>query len=130
MKSRQVFFFFIMLSSSFYYCTKNNDERDEIIGKYTGIEIDSYWSGVDTTFNHDTFNITMTLEKASADSIIQVIFNSGTPNSRYLFKYYNTIFKALDNYHPPQLRKSNDSLFFYERPGLGPSWTDAIVKKI
>jgi hypothetical protein len=106
---------------------KLSDERDFVIGNYEGILIETTWVG--NGYKHDTSNISITLNKSNSDSIIDLIFKPSFIDINYSFKYHNNIFISIDNYHPPKLTKSNDSLYFHVQPALGPDWYDCNVRK-
>jgi hypothetical protein len=122
---------FSLLLVTLCSCTKDKgklpvlDKRDNVTGTYTGKCIHTFWNG--TAFINDTSAISMTLTK-SGDKVIDVIFAPGISNNNS-FLYNSGSFVSLAGYHPPQLTKSKDSLYFYEKPALGPDWTNCMVKK-
>lgn len=115
------------------HCTKEKgktplpDERDMVIGDYSGIRVHTFWN--DTVFVKDTSEITINLSKSSSKKVIDVTFNPKFSGNTYSFLLENGVFTSISSYHPPQLRKSNDSLFFYEKPALGPFWDNCMTKK-
>ncbi len=101
------------------------DLRDNLIGEYSGIKISTLWN--DTILDSDTTNITLTVSKTMKTSIIKLTFQ---PNDvSHAFEINDGNLKSTEDYHPPTLRNSNDSLFYHHQPGLGPAWVDCIVKK-
>ncbi len=106
------------------------DERDKVIGKYSGILVNNYW--VDTTlgFAHDTYPVILVLSKSNLDSVVNLNFNEINVSNTHLFNYSGGIFKSLQTYHPPQLVLKQDSLYFFYKEGLGPYWKECFTKKI
>lgn len=124
-------FLFIVIFS----CTKNTssntintfDERDDVIGLYTGIKVETRWQDTVIGYSKDTSNISLMLTKSnSLDSIINVSFSDG---NNYNYKYNAGNFIYQTNYHAPTLTKYIDSLYFYHQPGLGPIWTECFVSR-
>lgn len=131
--SYQIFFsLFILLLS----CKKKDgitpapepppDPRDSVVGNYSGTRINTYWNM--TSWVSDTANTTVNLSKSN-NNLVNVIFTPPFSNSSYQFTYGKGVFTSTSQYHPPTLKKSADSLYFFEQPGLGPSWTSCRVKR-
>ena len=104
---------------------KNYDERDNVIGDYSGIKVITEYF-CDSIAKHDTSNITMKLMKSSLDSVI--ILNFVPPFNEFLFKYHDGEFIPISG-HMPALIMSLDSLFFYYSPGLGSYFVNCYTKK-
>ena len=113
-------------------CVKIIDTRESVIGTYKGIGIHSYYEVIDTMYNfrRDTSEITIHLIKVSSDDIIELLVNNALPTGQYLFKYSNSTFTSLIDYHPPSLKLINDTLYFTLITGkTPPDWLEAIARK-
>jgi hypothetical protein len=120
----------LLLISSCLACEYSNlDERDKVLGNYSGIQVNNYW--VDTTvgFVHDTYPVLLILTKSELDSVVNLNFNEVNISKAYLFYYFGGIFKSLQNYHSPQLVLEQDSLYFFYKQGLGPYWIECFTIK-
>ena len=118
----------LFLLTMFVSCEREPDERDDVTGTYSGISVVS--SRVDYDYYHDTTDIEMFLTKSRKDSIIVVDFYPEIYSEGFKFKYHDGKFTSLIDYHPPRLTMNIDSLFFYYQPGLGPSWTECLTRKV
>lgn len=105
-------------------CSKQDDERDLVVGTYSGICVVSYWVDTIIGFKKDTlpgpslFYIRKSIEEQT------VIFSCAQFSQEFPFSYSNGQFTSLTNYHPPTLRIHSDSLYLYYKPVLGPYWTE------
>ena len=121
----------LLLLSLLFACEKDSsttdrpvDPRDSIIGIYEGFRVASYWSNESSKFEIDTLDIVIQVSKSDTDSIVVAGILPLNENDTYLFKYCNGMLYANEYMHPPTLRIVNDRLYFYFKPGLGPSWTE------
>ena len=117
----------------FFSCKKNSgsdagtykvDERDSVIGSYSGISI---------FFNRDspppdTNLIAVKLKKSETDSLIILCCNNDC--SEPPFKYHNYSFVSTGSYHPPTLKYLHDSLIYHRVPSMGPITIDYLCKRI
>jgi hypothetical protein len=125
---------FAAIILGFSSCEKNNnsepaDYRDPITGTYSGIEVITYWVDSNIGFGRDTSEILITLSKSELDSIIDISFDPSYTNDDFSFKYNDGEFKSTTYYHPPTLTLTDDSLYFWHQPGLGPVWMECFTKK-
>lgn len=121
-----------LLMMALLNCTESIDERDEIIGMYSGVRIHGYYRLQDTVylFELDTSLIIISLLKASS-GLVQLDFNPSFNSMIYTFSYFNSTFKSTLDYQLPSLQKSNDSLFYFEQADIiPPDWISCFVKKI
>ena len=108
----------------FATCKKKTDERDAVVGSYSGIRIFTQLNGgapPTMIIGPDVLN----LKKGEADSVV-IIEGSGLGGS---CAYKNGVFRPFGCYHCPSLTKDGDSLFVHLKDGLGPYWTDWRMKK-
>ena len=121
----------IFLIAGFASCKQSDnalpkDERNDVTGTYSGIIIESGWTGESgSNFYHDTSKIVCRIDKLGDDSVICFICT----NDSFSFYYHKPVFTSFPYYHPPTLHISNDTIFFHHQPALGPYWTDVICKK-
>ena len=106
------------------------DYRNEIVGNYIGIRVNTSWINT-VGWDRDTSDIVVTLSKSRSDSIIDISFDPDYWSStQFSFKYKDGQFKATTYYHAPTLSLSNDSLYFFHQPGLGPIWMQCFTIRI
>ena len=125
----------LVLAGSFYFlsgnirCKKDSgpkiDERDTITGTYSGIEISR---NSETPPFYDTVPIVIKIRKSDQDSM--VCYNYKDDNCDFSFKYHKYIFISILEYHPPTLKYSHDSIYFFYQPSLGPYYSDDRCKRI
>lgn len=118
-----------MLSACKKEDTNSYDYRDVVIGDFNGIKVHSYWKDTVVGYGHDTTSIQVSLAKSESDSVIDIRFDPGYSSGSFSFKYIGGEFYSTTNYHPPVLELTNDSLYYYHKAGLGPSWTECFCLK-
>lgn len=106
------------------------DYRDIVTGDFNGIRVNTYWIDTVVGMGYDTSSIILTLTKSELDSIIELSFNPEYSTENFFFEFKDEEFTSTTNYHPPTLKLTNDSLYFWHMPGLGPYWTRCFTKKI
>ena len=121
------------LLSEIFSCKKESatinkvDERDSVTGTYSGIEI-TYYGDEPPYPKIDTVLKLIKIRKSEQDSI--VCYNYDNDNCDFSFKYHKYVFIPTLDYHPPSLKYSNDSIFFFYQPGLGPNYSQDKCKRI
>ncbi|MGA2823232.1 MAG: hypothetical protein ABSE72_06860 [Bacteroidales bacterium] len=123
---------FCFLSGTFS-CKKKSvvvylvDERDSVTGTYSGIEM-TYYGDEPPYPKIDTVPTLVKIRKSEQDSI--VCYSYAKNNCDFSFKYHKYVFISTLDYHPPLLKYSNDSIYFFYQPGLGPNYWQDKCKKI
>jgi hypothetical protein len=121
------------LLSGIFSCKKESvliylvDERDSVTGTYSGIEI-TYYGDEPPYPKIDTVLKLIKIRKSEQDSI--VCYNYDNDNCDFSFKYHKYVFISTLGYHQPSLKYSNDSIYFFYQPGLGPNYWQDKCKRI
>lgn len=106
-----------------------NDERDNVIGTYSGICTNNYWVDTVVGFKHDTSIVKLFLTKSALDSLVNLNFNEINLSTAIMFYYSKGKFKSVQDYHPPQLTFEQDSLYYFYKQGLGPYWQECFARR-
>lgn len=122
----------LLLAACFYSCDKDEEDsfdyRNAIIGEYKGTRVDSQMAEYGGTITSKYSLVTINLTKSESDSIIIISLIPG--ESKYPFKYSKEKFKSTQDYRPPKLSLTGDSLYFFYQPGIGPVWMECFTKKV
>lgn len=127
---RKIIVYIVIILTILISCKKENyDERNNVVGNYSGIKVSTIYHFDDTIIESHTSDIRINLAKSSLDSVININFEP--PFHEFMFKYHSEKFTPISSpdSHPPSLRVTADSLFFGYKPGLGPYFISCIAKK-
>jgi hypothetical protein len=105
------------------------DERDAIMGTYTGIGISSHWvydNPGGAIFRHDTTNVTMRLDKSDQATLVKLYMDNAYYGD---FTFYNSNFTSTQPNHPPTLVYTHDSLYYHDQPSPSANYYDSKAKR-
>jgi len=102
----------------------------QIMGDYGGIRVNTHWVDTLVGYAHDSSAIVVSLVDEGHDSVVSLVFNPPYAGGQFSFSYSQGMLSPLSHYHPAVLSISNNSLYFWHQPGLGPYWTECFAFKL